>query len=229
MLINAAAERIGSSAVQIAKAFGASVIGVCCMKNIELVPYLGADRVVDYSREDLRRARDVTSLRPTTRETAPCPSGKCVMIQVPKKMSNRPIIERIRMVVVHAATVYVHDCEHQSRRPDDRWPTDRGRKINSCDPPPLSADEDRRSDSLRRGRARPSQCNHLGPIGCRGDAELFKSSGVSATFIGVIQWPTLVLAIYQAHEDHCGAMWCFNSVAMFSLSPLTTVQRLTAF
>ncbi len=95
VLINGAAGGVGTFAVQVAKHLGAEVTGVCSTRNIEMVRSIGADRTIDYTREDFVNLPDrydvifecVGNKSPSQLQSVLKPNGRSIGVGAPHDLS----------------------------------------------------------------------------------------------------------------------------------------------
>jgi NADPH:quinone reductase-like Zn-dependent oxidoreductase len=108
VLINGAAGGVGTFAVQIAKWLGAEVTGVCSSRNIDMIRSIGADRVIDYTKEDFTQSEHRFDLildcignhSLSARRRVLTPNGICVMVGGPNDGPwIGPMVEMVNAVV----------------------------------------------------------------------------------------------------------------------------------
>ncbi len=121
VLVNGAAGGVGTFAVQIAKAFGAEVTGVCSTRNVEMVAKIGADQVIDYTQQEFTRAGQRYDLLVDAAGNRTLP--ECRRVLTPKGIlvgvGDRPVIDLVKMLVLSSVVSQTMAPLFARQRKDD--------------------------------------------------------------------------------------------------------------
>jgi NADPH:quinone reductase-like Zn-dependent oxidoreductase len=156
VLINGASGGVGSFSVQIAKALGAAVTAVTSGRNVEWVKTLGADRVIDYQREDFTRSPERYAIVFDTVSSSSF--GRCKPILTPQGTYVRTLPSA--STVLHAATTAVPF----------------GRRARVFILRPRAADLDRLRELIETGRVTP-QVERVYPLSQAAQAHAASEAG----------------------------------------------------
>ena len=118
VLIYGASGAVGTFAVQLAKFFGAEVCGVCSGANVELVKSLGADKVVDYTKDDFTQTAEeydvvfdaVLKLSSSTAKAALKPRGMYLSIGKQSGEKTRELIELKKYIEAGKLRAVIDRC-----------------------------------------------------------------------------------------------------------------------
>ena len=171
VLINGAGAGVGSLAVPIAKALGAHVTGVTRARNAQMVRSIGADEVIDYTREDFARLGQRYDLILDCHATRPLlacrrvlnPGGVYVMIGGPIMSSIDPLLLAIkcpRLVVVRKPEIPPVDGEEEPGGSRDADRARERRKARAGDRQAVSTERNPRGDPACDGREHRRKGRH---------------------------------------------------------------------